>query len=198
MGNLVSMHVLTQQPDAMVIRSLMPSSIGFPIYRHGDRNLFAVDTYKASKPPRYPFSTATPATDLPLELGQHLDSISEIYESLKASGSANGIKRSYINISELLSNGLGQSVLSIYSDDDGSDFACLASSGKAVLILACCDNNLVSLSDGNVSIKSHVGGHLLHSNAAHLFELFTGISAQEIGLGSWDAPTDFGFVRVVT
>jgi len=198
MGYLVSIHLTTQQPDAAVLRSLLPSSIGFAIYRHNDLNLFGIDTFKASKPPSYPFATATPATDLPLELGPHLHSLSDMYEVARVSGSANGIKRSYINLAELLSDGLGQPVLSIFSDDDGSDFACLAKAGRVSSVLAACDNNLVSLTNGETTVAPIDGEPALHSNAVRLFEHFTGAEAQTIGLGSWDPPADFGFTRVGT
>lgn len=198
MGYLVSIHLTTQPPDSVALRSALPASIGFAVYRHSNLSLFGIDTFKASKPPNYPFITVTPATDLPLDLGSHLHSLSETYEIARMSGSANGIKRSYINLAELLSDCLGQPVLSILSDDDGSDFACLAKAGKVFSVLATCDDNLVSFTHGETSVAPLGDERALHSNAVRLFEHFTGAEARSIGLGSWDPPMDFGFARVGT
>jgi hypothetical protein len=59
---------MNQKPNAYSVRKALPSSIGFTIYRHSTFALFAIDTFRADQPSRYPFLAATPATDLPLEM----------------------------------------------------------------------------------------------------------------------------------
>ncbi|HEV2799593.1 MAG TPA: hypothetical protein VGW12_03805 [Pyrinomonadaceae bacterium] len=195
MGELVSMHLIKQQPETDAIRSALPSSVGFRIYRHSSLNLFAIDTFRGDKPPLYPFTSSTPATDLSTELGSHLSSLASVYEGARRSGYANCIKRSYINLAEALSEALRQPVLSICSDDDDSDFACLSVSGRASVVIALCDDNVVRYANGTTEIVPASDEHMLHQYAIEAFEEFTGASAETIGLGSSDPPDDFGFVE---
>ena len=196
MGYLVSLHLVRQQPEAETIRAALPSSIGFRLYRHGSLQLFAIDTFGATNPPRYPFTSQTPADGLSIEFGTHLRSLAEAYENARQSGGANGIKRTYINLAERLSEALAQPVLSVNADDDEADFACLAARGVASMIIALCDETIVRYFDGKTSVAPAGDERMLHQNASEAFEDFTGASAEIIGLGSWDAPDDFGFVPV--
>src|SRR5262245_28916673 len=122
MAYLISAHFLKQRPDPAQLRAALPNSIGFTVYEHETHPVFAIDTYRATKPSRYPFSAATPATDLSLDISAEL---STIYEQLRAENAANGLKRSYINLCRALSTATTQEVLSVYADDDGNDFTCL-------------------------------------------------------------------------
>lgn len=194
MGELVSMHLIKQRPEVDAIRAVLPSSIGFRVYRHGSLALFAIDTFGKDKPPQYPFTSATPAADLPLELGPHLRSLTAAYEYARRAGGANCIKRSFINLAEALSEALGQTVLSICSDDDELDFACLASGGVASVVTALCDETIVRYVNGTTQIAPAGDELSLHQHAIEAFEEFTGASAETIGLGSLDSPDDFGFV----
>jgi len=119
MGYLVACHFTKQAPSGSSVRGALSPSIGFAIYRHQVLPLFAIDTFRAAKPSRSPFSVATPTTDLPLELAPDLAPLSVLYEQLKEEGIANGLKRSYINLACILCSCLGQDVLSVYGDDDG-------------------------------------------------------------------------------
>jgi hypothetical protein len=190
----VSMHLTKQQPEAEAIRRVLPSSIGFRIYRHSTLNVFAIDTFAGTVPPRYPFTNQTSAADLSLELGPHLHSLAVTYEKLRRSGGANCIKKAYINLAETLSEVIGQPVLSICSDDDELDFACLAAGGTASIIIALCDETVVRYVNGNTEIITADEEIRLHRYAIEAFEDFTGFNAEIIGLGSWEPPADFGFV----
>jgi hypothetical protein len=196
MGNyFVGMHLTKQPPEAEAIRDALPPSIGFRVYRHSTLDIFAINTFAGTDPPRYPFTNDTSARDLSLELGHHLRSLAETYEKLRRSGGANGIKRSYINLAEKLSEVLGQPVLSICSNDDDLDFACLAEKGMAAIIIALCDETLVRYVNGITEITAAGEEMRLHQYAIEAFEDFTGAGAETIGLGLWDPPVDFGFVR---
>jgi len=198
MGYLVSMHLIKQRPHPDAVRAALPPSIGFQLYRHGGSDLFAIDTFSSARPPQHPFCSGTPAADLSLELGPHLRSLASVYEDLRGSGGANCIKRSYVNLAEALSKSLGQPVLTICADDDELDFACLASGGLALRVTALCDETIVRYADGMTDVESADEDRLLHQYAAEAFEEFTGVSAEEVGLGSWDPPADFGFMRADT
>jgi hypothetical protein len=177
------------------VRSALPQSIGFAIYRHQALPLFAIDTFRAAKPSRFPFSVATPATDLPLELSPDLAALSMLFEQLRQEGIANGLKRSYINLACILSSSLGLDVLSVYADDDGNDFACLAAQGKTARIAARCGNQVVGFENGQVSrTVLESDDVILHQIVSRQFESFTGHPASVIGLGSFNTPENRGFV----
>jgi hypothetical protein len=179
------------------VRAALPSSIGFVIYRHNRLPLFAIDTFRASKPPRYPFSAATPATDLPLELPSVLNALTTLYEQLKEQGTANGLKRAYINLSCILSSCLDQDILSVFADDEGNDFACLSTKGRAVRITARCGDQVISFDNEQLStIQDESDNATLQEIVSRQFELFTGHPASTVGLGSFDPPQNRGFVAI--
>lgn len=198
MGYLVSMCLTKRRPAAEAIRAALPSSIGFRVYRHGSLELFAIDTFGAADPPRYPFTSVTPAADLSLELGPHLRSLADAHDNARVAGGANGLKRSCVSVAAALSEALGQPVLSIYADDDDADFACLAAGGTASVVTALCGDSVVRYANGTTEVAPAGEEFMLHQNAVEAFEDFTGVGAETIGLGSFDPPDDFGFVRAVT
>ncbi|MDP3287519.1 MAG: hypothetical protein Q8M64_04355 [Methyloversatilis sp.] len=196
MGYLISCHFTQHRPHVTSVRPALPGSIGFRVYRHKTLPLFAIDTWRATKPSRYPFTAATPATDLPLELPERLASLSAIYEHLQQQGGANGLKRSYINLSAMLSNALEQPVLSVYADDDGNDFACLAEQGTLTSLVAKCGEFVVRVEPGSdARLEQEANPPGLHALAARHLQASFGIAGSEIGLGSFDPPEDFGFVE---
>jgi hypothetical protein len=193
-GYLVSLHLVKRRPDAEAIRAALPSSLDFRVYRHAVLDVFAIDTFGASNPPRHPFTSQTPAAELSLEFGPHLRALADAFEDARRSGGANGIKRSYINLAEALSGALGQPVLSICSDDDDSDFTCLAEGGLASVVTALCDETVVRHANGTTTVTPAGDALTLHRHAVEAFEDFTGAGAGAVGLGSWDPPADLGFV----
>ena len=194
MGYLVCMHLTRQQPEEDALRAVLPSSIGFRVYRHGTLAVFAIDTFGATRPPQHPFTTFTPAADLSTEFAPHLRSLADAYDEARRSGRANGIRRAYVNLAEALSEALGQPVLSICADDDELDFTCLAEGGVVTAVTALCDDTVVRFVNGTMSIWPAGDERPLHQHAVEAFEDFTGASAETIGLGTWDPPDDFGFV----
>ena len=52
-----------------------------------------------------------------------------------------------------LSAALGQPVLSIYSDDDEADFACLAAGGLASNVTALCDETVLRYVNGLIEFN---------------------------------------------
>ncbi len=195
MAFLISAHFAHQKPSPSKVRAALPSSLDFAIYRHRDFALFAIDTFRAAKPPRHPFSAATPSTDLPLDLPSDLAALSSLYEELRESGTANGLKRAYVNLSCMLSSSLEQEVLSVYGDDGGNDFACLSAKGKVVRMAARCGDELVAFENGRVSrALNESDDHVLHQIVSRHFELFSGHSGSTINLGIFNASENRGFV----
>lgn len=197
MGYLVSGHFTQHRPQVAGLRSVLPLSIGFRVYRHNSLPLFAIDTWRASKPSHYPFTVATPAIDLPLQLPERWASLSAIYEDLQHRGGSNGLKRAYLNLSTMLSRALGQPVFSMYADDDGNDFACLAAQGTLVSLVARCGEYVVRAEPGaDARVEREVNEPELHGLAARHLQASFGIVGSEIGLGSLDPQEDFGFVEI--
>jgi len=196
MGYLISGHFMLERPNPERVRAALPSSVGFGIYRHESVAVFAIDTFRASKPSHYPLSTATPGTDLPLQLPPDLQAVNDLYEELRKKGTANGLKRSYISLSRMLSAALAQPLLSAFSDDEGSDFACVSRSGTTARVVARCGDDLVLFDNGRLSITKPEAKRTLHAVLSKEFELFTGKPATALGLGTFDPPDVFGFVPV--
>ena len=197
MGYFVSAHLMQHHPDSAGLSSALPSSVGFRAYRHANLPLFAIDTFRAAKPSRYPFSVATPATDIPLEFPQKLSGLQAIYQQLHERGNANGLKRAYINLSTLLASSLHQDVFTLYSDDDGNDFACFGNQDGISTLVARCGEFVVRFdAEGDATLNQVSEDNELHALASGLLLKSFGISGKEIGLGSFDPPENFGFVEL--
>jgi hypothetical protein len=190
MGYLISGHFVRQRPDAAKLRTALPASIGFTLYEHLAHPVFAIDTYRATKPSRYPFSAATPATDIPLDVSPEL---SAVYEQLRSENAANGLKRSYVNLSRALSSAMSQDVLSVYSDDDGNDFACLSRAGEVLSGIARCEGNVVSFGPSHASRSPASSQSRLHELSSEAVTSFLGVAASDLGFGSFDPPDNLGF-----
>ncbi len=190
MGYLIAGHFVRQRPDAATLRAALPTSIGFTLYEHLAHPVFAIDTYRATKPSDFPFSAATPATDIPLEVSPEL---SAVYEQLRSENAANGLKRSYVNLSRTLSGAMGQDVLSVFADDDGNDFACLSRGGEVVSGIARCEDSIVSFGPANASRSPASSESELHELSAAAVASFLGVAAADLGFGSFDPPDNLGF-----
>jgi hypothetical protein len=189
-GYLIAGHFMKQRPDAARLRAALPASIGFTLYEHLAHPVFAIDTYRATKPSSFPFSAATPATDIPLDVSPEL---SAVYEQLRSENAANGLKRSYVNLSRNLSSAMGQDVLSVFADDDGNDFACLSRGGEVVSGVARCEGSIVSFGPANASRSPAADQSDLHELSAAAVTSFLGVAAADLGFGSFDPPDNLGF-----
>lgn len=128
MGYLITAHVFRDKPDLVRLAEL-PRLIGYRVYHHQAASVYLLDTFRPSKPEKYPFQTLLPAADLPLDLPSALEILDRLYSRLGPLHLANGFKRSYINAALLLSRLLQMPVFSFASDDDDLDFTCSASDG---------------------------------------------------------------------
>ena len=190
MGYLIAGHFVRQRPDAARLRAALPTSIGFTVYKHLRHPVFAIDTYRATKPSQFPFSASTPATDIPLEVSPEL---SAVYEELRSENAANGLKRSYVNLSRALSSAVSQDVLSVFSDDDGNDFACLSRGGEVVSGIARCEGYIVRFGPSHASRSPASSESELHELSSEAVTSFLGVAASDLGFGSMDPPDNMGF-----
>ena len=190
MGYLIAGHFVRQRPDAATLRAALPTSIGFTLYEYLAHPVFAIDTYRATKPSDFPFSAATPATDIPLDVSPEL---SAVYEQLRSENAANGLKRSYVNLSRILSGAMGQDVLTVFADDDGNDFACLSRGGEVVSGIARCEGSIVSFGPSHASRAPASSEAGLHELASAAVTSFLGVAASDLGFGSFDPPDNLGF-----
>ncbi len=219
MGYLITAHVTLQKPNTIALASI-PKSIGFRIYHHRIAKLFLIDTFPASKPPRWPFTTKLPATDIPLELPPELTALESLYRYLLRRGLADCFKTSYINFSLLLNRSLKTPVLSFASNDDGLDLACVASNEQVERLDFTCEDLRIKYADGNLSIQPLLPefeeddgltdlvdlrtalplltvhdrdipwDSRLHSVAIENYQSFAKTTDLILGLGSFDPPED--------
>lgn len=190
MGYLISGHFVKHRPDSGKVRAALPQSIGFDVYEHSVYPIFGIDTFRATKPSPYPFSAVTPATDIWLDVSAEL---AAVYEQLRMEGAANGLKRAYINLSRILSGVMNETVLSVCSDDDGNDFACLSRSGVIISGSAKCEEYIVRFGPLSASRSPAPGRHDLHALASEAVTSFLGFPASDLGFGSFDPPEYLGF-----
>jgi hypothetical protein len=131
--------------------------------------------------------------DIPLELPESLSTLTETYKRLLKERVANGLKRSYINLSSLLSNVLQQRVLTLCSNDDGLDFSCLTESGLLISLVALCGKYIVRFEQGaQVLLEPRPEARQLHELVSEHLRACFGIDGAELGVGSWDGPEWFG------
>ncbi|MFN7289090.1 MAG: hypothetical protein ACK5T6_00775 [Pirellula sp.] len=219
MGNLITAHVTLQEPSANDLASI-PKSIGFRIYHHRAAKLFLIDAFPASKPPKWPFTARLPATDMPLELPPDLTALESLNRFLLKRGLADYFKTSYSNVSLLLNRLLKSPVFSFASNDDGLDFACVASREHVERLEFTCEDLHVTYANGTASIQPLVPefeeddgltdvdelrkalplltvldrdvpwDSRLHSVAIDNYLSFAKTSDLILGLGSFDPPED--------
>jgi hypothetical protein len=129
-----------------------------------------------------------------LELPESLSALTATYKRLLEEGGANGLKRACINLSSLLSSVLRERVLTLYSDDDGNDFACQTQSGLLASLVARCGKYIVRFEQGaQILLEPSAENHRLHALASEHLQACFGINGTELGLGSFDAPDSYGF-----
>jgi hypothetical protein len=133
---------------------------------------------------------ATPATDISLDVSPEL---AAIYEELRIENAANGLKRSYVNLSRTLSGATNQDVLSIFSDDDGNDFACVSREAEVVWGIANCAGYIVRFGPSSASRSPASGSPRLHQLASEAVTSSFGVAASDLGFGSFDPPENLGF-----
>jgi hypothetical protein len=176
---------------------VVPEGTAFTIHRHATLPFFILETYRAAKPPRSPLTGATPSAGLSLDLPSELASLGPLYEKLRAEGSANAFPRALVNLGRALSSSLNQAVLTLSSDDDTRDFACLCRGGLCERLRLRTEAELVTFEQGALVIDPVTDdgeGSPLHGVAAAEFERFTGQRAAVLGLGTFDPPPRFGLV----
>jgi hypothetical protein len=152
MGYLISAHIVRDRPDIDRVAEL-PASIGHRIYYHRSANVYVIDTFRAARPPAYPFQTPVPAVDIPLELPPELDALESIYNYLNKLQLANSFKKSYINFGLLLNRLLGLPILSFISDGDEWDFACTVAEGSLSRLKCRCGDMVITFQDDNTRIQ---------------------------------------------
>jgi hypothetical protein len=119
--------------------------------------------------------------------------LSAVYEQLRSENAANGLKRSYVNLSRALSSAVSQDVLSVYSDDDGNDFACLSRGGEVVSGIARCEGYIVRFGPSHASTSPASSESGLHELSSEAVTSFLGVAASDLGFGSMDPPDNMGF-----
>ena len=128
MGYLISGHLLRQEADFSKLNTL-PASIGWDVYVIEKNGVFAIDTFDVRRRPGSPFQCLPPSRDLSVDLVGELAIFGALFNALNQRQLGNSFKRSTLHLNCILSQLLGQEVLSFCSDDDGLDFTCVSYGG---------------------------------------------------------------------
>jgi hypothetical protein len=108
-------------------------------------------------------------------------------------GTADGLKPPHINLSCILSTCCDQDVLSVYAENDESDFARFSVKGKVSRIAAGCGHQVIAFDSRHVSTAPRTRKREPCTKSLSP-ELFTGRPASAIGFGSLDLLRNRGFV----
>lgn len=136
-GHFVSAHVLLERADFSQLNNL-PPSIGYRVYFHRRAQLYLIDTFRSTRLPAFPFQSRLPAMELSSEIPRDYEGLRTLHAQLVELGQAAGFCTTYMNYCRMASRLLAAPLLSIVSDDDELDFACLASHGRLERVHCIC------------------------------------------------------------
>lgn len=91
--------------------------------------------------------------DISLEMPPGLEALNSLNNALTKLGLANGFSRGYTSFSLNLNKLLSMPILSIVSDDDSIDFACIVANGKLMRINCRCEDLQIRYSGGQLRIQ---------------------------------------------
>ncbi|MDL2197487.1 hypothetical protein QQF45_00255 [Halopseudomonas aestusnigri] len=129
MGYLLAFSVAKECADSSKLVEL-PQSLPWKVFGTEQFPDKLVDVFDFRKDWEYPFSSVPAAKDLPLQFPDPLGALNELYDELRKKNRANGFKRAFINLNLQLSQLLSTEVLSVISDDEGTDLACVSVDGQ--------------------------------------------------------------------
>jgi hypothetical protein len=168
MGYLVAAHLFKESPTPEQL-AFLPASIAWTLFHDASFNAFYLDTFSAARAPKWPFTFLPPAKDLPLELPAQLAALSRVYLFLEEEHLANGLKRTVLNLNLALSKQLQTSVCSVYSDDDGLDFASVSANGELQRLRCRCGDLEITYELGQVTVQPLISedGESTDASAVH-------------------------------
>lgn len=129
MAYLLAFSVVREHPDSSRLGEL-PQSLPWKVFGTERFSEAFVDVFDYRKDWKYPFCSIPAVKDLPLQFPEPLDHLNELYDELRKKNRANGFKRAFINLNLKLSDLLSAEVLSVISDDEGTDLACISVAGE--------------------------------------------------------------------
>jgi hypothetical protein len=151
MGHLISAHVIKKAAPFFRLREL-PPSIGTRVHTHRPSGLFAIETFRPSRPSDWPFSIPLPAADVSLELPHEYSTLRAVERFLLGVGISNGFKSSYVNFCRTVSSLLETPVFSFVADDELWDFSCTVSGGQLVRLKCRCEDLVIEFDSGRTRV----------------------------------------------
>lgn len=151
MGSFISAHVIPQVTPFHRLREF-PPSIRARVHAHSVTGVCAIETFRPSRPPQWPFTTSLPVIDVSLELPCELTTLIAVKRFLLGAGISNGFKSSYVNFCLTLSKLLETSVFSFIADDEDLDFSCTATGGQLVRLNCRCEDLVVDFDAGRTRV----------------------------------------------
>jgi hypothetical protein len=164
MGYLVSIFAIKGTGQTGALHQL-PKSLPWKLYRAKgiDALLLDVLNFRASPDANaYPFCSIPAIQDLPLNFEPPLAGLNDLYEALKKKNRANGFRRAFVNLNVMITRFLGAEVLSLLSDDQGIDLACVSSNGALRRLRFRAGGIEVKWVDGSGTTQERQGSSLIH------------------------------------
>ena len=152
MGYFVTAHVTRTAPDVARLK-MLPPGLAWAVYRDQDVPAWYLDTFKADRKQKWPF-TSTPLTkDFPLDLPDDLRALTRVHAALQSARLSNGFKPVFLNANLFISKILQRAVCSFYCDDDSLDFACVSDNGVLQRLRCECGDLEIVYQNGRVTIQ---------------------------------------------
>ncbi len=129
MGYLVSLSAFKSVPKNGAALHQLPKSLPWKLYRAKSVDELLLDVFNVKRDGEHPFSSIPAIQDLPLQFDDPLTGLNELYESLRKKNRGNGFKRAFVNLNVMISRLVAAETLSIVSDDEGIDLACISEHG---------------------------------------------------------------------
>lgn len=133
MGYGVTAHIVRQPVDAAALK-VLPRGLKWRLYRDEAAGAWLIDVHVDERGGRYPFTQGPDALERPTGGRSKTRELDVFYRALETLELDLYVPPGVAALSKLLSAALGQEVLSVASDDDGMDIACLSRGGALVSV----------------------------------------------------------------
>jgi hypothetical protein len=122
-------------------------------YRDENAPPWYLDTFRADRRQKWPFTSPTLTRNFPLDLPDNLAALTRVHAALQSARLANGFKRGFVNANLFISKIRQRPVCSFYSDDDSLDFACASDNGVLQRLRCECGDLEIVHENGGVTIQ---------------------------------------------
>ena len=172
MGYLLAVSLAKKGGNYNAINEL-PKTLPWRVYESELCIERLIDVINYRKEPEYPFTSLPAVQDLPLNFEAPLEELNNLYNELKKKNRANGFKRTILNLNLILSRNISTEVLTLVTDDEGTDFACVSECGALKKLRFRAGKIEVNWSEEGLNMSKNSSSRL-HAIAESECQSFTG------------------------